>query len=62
MRRLKISAFFRVKMFWVKFMGTYTVEILEPKAKKILDDLANLNLIKIQRNENPKKRSVYSAV
>jgi hypothetical protein len=34
-------------------METYTVEIIEPKAKKLLDDLANLNLIKIQKNEKP---------
>ena len=37
-------------------METYTVEILEPKAEKLLDDLASLNLIKIQKNEKPKKR------
>jgi hypothetical protein len=37
-------------------METYTVEILEPKAEKILDDLANLNLIKIRKNEKPKKK------
>ena len=32
-------------------METYTVEILEPKAKKLLDDLANLNLIKLEKAE-----------
>jgi hypothetical protein len=37
-------------------METYTVEILEPKAKKLLDDLANLNLIKLQKNEKPEKK------
>ena len=31
-------------------METYTVEILEPEAKKLLDDLADLNLIKLQKN------------
>lgn len=37
-------------------METYTVEILEPKAKKLLDDLANLNLIKLGKAEKPKKQ------
>ena len=37
-------------------METYTVEILEPKAKKLLDDLANLNLIKFQKVEKTKKK------
>lgn len=37
-------------------METYTIEILEPKAKKLLDDLANLNLIKVQKNEKPKRK------
>ena len=37
-------------------MEIYTVEILEPKAKKLLDDLANLNLIKIQKAEKPQPR------
>jgi hypothetical protein len=37
-------------------METYTVEILEPEAKKLLDDLADLNLIKMQRNESGKKK------
>lgn len=40
----------------VKFMETFTVEILEPKAKKLLDDLANLNLIKFQKVEKPKRK------
>lgn len=35
-------------------METYTIEIIEPKAKKLLDDLANLNLIKIQEVEKTK--------
>lgn len=38
-------------------METYTVEILEPKAKKLLDDLANLNLIKLQRTEKLKSKA-----
>lgn len=29
-------------------MDTYQIEIIEPKAKKLLDDLANLNLITVQ--------------
>lgn len=37
-------------------METYTVEILEPKAKKLLDDLANLNLIKVKKAEKSKKK------
>ena len=37
-------------------METYTVEILEPKAKKLLDDLASLNLIKVQTSEEPKRK------
>ncbi len=47
---------FELKCFWVKTMETYTVEILEPKAKKLLDDLANLNLIKVQKTEKSKKK------
>lgn len=34
-------------------MKTYMVEILEPKAKNLLDDLASLNLIKFQETEKP---------
>ena len=37
-------------------METYTVEILEPKAKKILDDLEDLDLIKIQKNGKSEKK------
>lgn len=37
-------------------METYTVEILEPKAKKLLDDLESLNLIKVQKNTSSKKK------
>ncbi len=37
-------------------METYTVEILEPKAKKLLDDLAKLNLIKVREAEKPKRK------
>lgn len=46
----------RIVITRVKFMETYTIEILEPKAKKLLDDLANLNLIKIEKAEKPKKK------
>ena len=38
-------------------METYTIEILEPKAKKLLDDLANLNLIKFQKVEKSNKKN-----
>jgi Protein of unknown function (DUF2281) len=37
-------------------METYTVTILEPKAKRLLDDLANLNLIKLNTELKPKKK------
>ena len=36
-------------------METYTVTILEPKVKKLLDDLESLNLIKLQKNEKSEK-------
>ncbi len=35
-------------------MDTYQIEIIEPRAKKLLDDLANMNLITVQPLE-PKK-------
>ena len=38
-------------------METYTIEILVPEAKKLLDDLANLNLIRIQETPNNKKKN-----
>ncbi len=37
-------------------METYTVEVLEPRAKKLLDDLANLNLIKLKKTEKPNRK------
>lgn len=37
-------------------METYTIEILEPKAKKLLDDLANLKLIKFQKVEKSTRK------
>jgi hypothetical protein len=37
-------------------METYTIEILEPRAKGLLDDLVNLNLIKLQKIEKSKKK------
>ena len=37
-------------------METYTIEIIEPKAKKLLDDLAKLNLIKFREAEKPEKK------
>jgi hypothetical protein len=39
---------------------TYTVTILEPKAKKLLDDLESLNLIKLRKSEKPKERKFGS--
>ena len=33
-------------------MKTLQVEILNPKARKLLDDLVQLNLIKIKENKN----------
>ncbi|MEZ5428690.1 MAG: DUF2281 domain-containing protein [Pyrinomonadaceae bacterium] len=36
-------------------METYPIEILEPKAKKILEDLADLDLIKLQKNGERKE-------
>ena len=38
-------------------MDTYTVEILEPKAEKLLDDLANLGLFKLRKVKSNKKSS-----
>ena len=38
-------------------METYTVEIIEPKAKKLLEDLANLNLIRVQKNEKSERKA-----
>ena len=32
-------------------MDTYQIEIIEPKAKKLLEELVNLNLIKFRRVE-----------
>jgi hypothetical protein len=37
-------------------METYIVEILEPEAKKLLTDLADLNLIKLEKNNGTKKK------
>lgn len=37
-------------------METYTIEIIEPKAKKLLDDLANIKLIKFQKVEKAEKK------
>lgn len=36
---------------------TYTITILEPKAKKLLDDLESLNLIKLKKSEKPKPKA-----
>ncbi len=37
-------------------METLTVTVLEPKARKLLDDLASLNLIKVQETEESKRK------
>jgi hypothetical protein len=37
-------------------METYTVKILEPRAKQLLDDLENLKLIKLQKIEMPERK------
>lgn len=56
---------------WAKNMKTIKVELINPKAKKILNDLAVLNLIKIQDqttvNEESdfvygKKNTEYTAI
>ncbi len=38
-------------------METYEIEILEPRAKKLLDELVNLDLIKLQKIDNSEKRA-----
>ncbi len=37
-------------------METLTITILEPKAKKLLEDLASLNLIRVQEIEKPQRK------
>ncbi|MEP6923665.1 MAG: DUF2281 domain-containing protein [Pyrinomonadaceae bacterium] len=37
-------------------METYEIEILEPRAKKLLDELVNLDLIKLQKIKNSEKK------
>ncbi len=34
-------------------METFQIDILNPKAKKLLQDLADLNLIKIKKTKKP---------
>lgn len=36
-------------------METVTIEILEPKARKLLDDLESMKLIKVQRKKSQQK-------
>ncbi len=36
-------------------MDTYQIEILEPRAKKLLDDMADMDLITVQPLENGAK-------
>ena len=38
-------------------METITIEIIEPKAKKILDNLEEMNLIKVEKNGEKVKKS-----
>jgi len=40
-------------------MKTVTIDILEPRAEKLLDDLAELDLIKIKENNEPKKKTSW---
>ena len=43
-------------------METYTIEILEPKGKKILDDLEEMDLIKVQKNGKKKKERKFGSM
>lgn len=43
-------------------METYTIEILEPKVKKILEDLEDLDLIKFQKNGKKKKERKFGSM
>ena len=42
--------FFGLKCLQVKVMETLKIEIIEPKAKKILEDLEDMDLIKVEKN------------
>lgn len=37
-------------------MTIFQIELIDPKARRLLEDLADLNLIKIQEIGNPKDR------
>jgi len=37
-------------------MKTYQIQVLEPKARKLLEELANLKLIKIEEMDEPKEQ------
>ena len=37
-------------------MNIFQIELIDPKAKRLLEELAAMNLIKIQEIENPKER------
>jgi hypothetical protein len=43
-------------------METFTIEIIEPKAKKILEDLEDLDLIKVQKNGKKKKERKFGSM
>jgi hypothetical protein len=43
-------------------METYTIEIIEPKAKKILEDLEDMDLIKVQKNGKKKKSREFGSM
>jgi len=37
-------------------MKTYQIQVLEPRARKLLEELANLKLIKIEEMDEPKEQ------
>lgn len=43
-------------------METLTIEIIEPKAKKILEDLEEMDLIKVQKNGKNKKERKFGSM
>lgn len=43
-------------------METYKIEIIEPKAKKILEDLEDMDLIKVQKNGKRKKERKFGSM
>lgn len=43
-------------------METYKVEILQPRAKNLLDELEKLNLIKVQKIDDAKKDRKFGSM